>query len=243
MRSVFRARCVFALAALAASGALTGCATTRKEEPTPIIAAVSDFMPIESVSQLNLKSGRYPNLFSTLSQALWVNERVAQAKLDAESADGEPVSPMLAADGHTIASNYYVVEINLGSQFPDSSIAYDVVGLRTIDAYLLLPDGTRIWPAQRVLGSQASEQSAGALKSYGRTNIVVFPKSDVFTGAPTIPNGTTGVQLVLDGFSSEFYFEWAAAPAAGPPPAEPESGGLTFSGLFEKIRELSRMTQ
>lgn len=241
MRSVFRARCVFALVVFAA---VTGCKTTPRQESTPVVATYGDFQPVNSIAQLNLKSGRYPNLFSTNSQALWVDERVAQAKLDAESsAGGEPVGPMLAADGHAIASNYYVVEINLASQFPDSSIAYDVVGLRTIDAYLLLPDGTRIWPAQRVLGSQASEQSAGALKSYGRTNIIVFPKSDVFTGTPTIPNGTSGVQLVLDGFNSEFYFEWAAAPPAGPPPAEPESGGLTFSNLFGRIRELSRMTQ
>lgn len=238
MRSITCAR--LALAALAAA-AITGCKTTP-EEPTAPIVITGNFRPVESVSQLHLKSGRYPNLFSTLSQALWVDERVAQAKLDAEAASTE-VSPMLEADGETIAARYYVVEINLASQFPDTSIAYDVVGLRTIDVYLLLPDGTRIWPVQRVLGSTASEQSAGALKSYGRTNIVVFPRTDVFTGNATIPDGTTGVQLVLDGFSSEFSFEWAGVPSIDQPLAEPESGGLTFSVLFEKIRELSRMTQ
>jgi hypothetical protein len=67
---------------------------------------------------------------------------------------------------------------------------------------------------------------------------------DVLAGQPTIPAGATGVQLVLDGFNSRFHFEWAAAPSVSPPPAaEAENGGLTFSGLFEKIRELSRMTQ
>ena len=51
-------------------------------------------------------------------------------------------------------------------------------------------------------------------------------------------------QLVLDGFNSEFNFEWAFAPGADQTPiAAPEDGGLSFSDLFERLRELSRMTQ
>lgn len=221
-----------------------GCATTPKEEPEPTIIPVADLRPANAVSLLHLSSGRYPNLFSENSQALWVNEDVAQAKLNAEIAANGEVSEFIIADGATIAANYYIIEMNLGSHFPDASIAYDVVGLRTIDVYLRLPDGTRVFPVQRVMGSSAQETSAGALKSYARTNVVAFPKVDVLTGIPTIPGNASGVQLVLDGFNSEFNFEWAFVPGADQTPiAAPEDGGLTWSEIVERLRELSRMTQ
>jgi hypothetical protein len=222
-----------------------GCQTTPKpDEQATMTGPVEDFQPVHAVSALALSSGRYPNLFSTGSRALWVSEDVAHAKLEREQAGTGEISPMLAADGATIAANFYVIELNLVSQFPDASIAYDVVGLRTVDAYLLLPDGTRVWPVQRVLGSTAQERDAGAIKVFGRTNIVAFPKTDVLLGRPTIASGTPGVQLVLDGFNSTFHFEWAADPSAvQAAAAEPEAGGLTYSALIEKLRELSRMTQ
>ncbi len=236
--------CIQASISVAVLVCAAGCQTTPKEPPAPAAIPVADLRPVNPVSTLHLGAGRYPNLFSPESRALWVNEDVAQAKLDREVAATGEVSPMLAADGAAIAQNYYVIEMQLGSQFPDASIAYDVVGLRTIDVYLLLPDGTRVWPVQRVMGSHASESNAGALKAYGRTNIVAFPKMDVLTGLPTIPGDASGVQLVLDGFSSAFNFEWAFVPAVDTPPAEPaEGGGLKFSDLFESLRELSRMTQ
>lgn len=231
------------LTLIAATLIAAGCKTTPKPE-APVMALPHDFVPVAAVSQLHQTDGRYPNLFSTNSGALWVDAAVAQAKLQREESAGTDVSPLLESDAAAIASNYYVVEMNLASEFPDASIAYDVVGLRNVDLYLLLPDGTRVWPIQRVMGSTARETSAGALKAFGRTNIVAFPKRDVLTGQPTIPNGISGLQLVLDGFNSLFHFEWAAVPQDSPQPVTPaESGGLTFSGIFEKLRELSRMTQ
>ncbi len=225
---------------------LSACKTTPKPDPTaataPMIA--QDFVPIAALSPLHLDSGRYPNLFAPGSYAVWVSDAVATTKLNIEKKSGTPISETLAADAELVAKNYYVVELDLDSAFPDSSIAYDVVGLRSVDVYLTLPDGTRVWPVQRVLGATARDQQEGALKRYGRTNIVVFPKTDVLSGTPTLPLGVTGLRLTLDGFNSIFHFEWAAAPSLSNQPVPPqEAGGLSWSGLFGKLRELSRLTQ
>jgi hypothetical protein len=224
---------------------LFGCKTTPKPDPAasaPVVA--QDFAPVSALSPLHLDSGRYPNLFAPGSYAVWVTDAVAVTKLQLEQKSGAPISETLAADAELVAKNYYVVEVNIESAFPDASIAYDVVGLRSVDVYLTLPDGTRVWPVQRVLGATARDQQEGALKHYGRTNIVVFPKTDVLSGTPTVPNGVTGLRLTLDGFNSIFHFEWAAAPSLSSPPVAPqEAGGLTWSGLYGKLRELSRMTQ
>lgn len=232
------------IAALAAL-ALAGCATTPKPEPvttTPIVAG--DFMPVSPAAPVQLDTGRYPNLFAPTSYAVWVTNGVAATKMQQEQAAGAEISPMLAADAETINANFYVVEVNLESAFPDASIAYDVVGLRAIDAYLTLADGTTVYPAQRIMATTAAETQEGALRRYGRTNLIAFPKVDVLSGAPTIPAGTTGLRLTLDGFNSVFSFAWAAAPSisSAPVPAD-QSGGMSWSALYTKLRELSRMTQ
>jgi len=234
---------VFA-AALAAL-ALSACQTTPKPEPVATVpVAAGDFVPVEPAAAVQLDSGRYPNLFAPTSYAVWITNGVAEAKLQREQAGGAEISPMLAADAATINANFYVIEVNLESAFPDASIAYDVVGMRAIDAYLTLPDGTTVHPAQRVMATTAGETEEGALRRYGRTNLIIFPKVDVLSGAPTIPGGTTGLRLTLDGFNSIFHFAWTATPdaTATPVPAE-QSGGMTWSSLYTKLRELSRMTQ
>ncbi len=222
-----------------------GCQTTPKPDPNAAApVAAGDFAPVAARSVIRQESGRYPNLFAPNSYAVWVTEAVAQAKLQREQQSGAEISDTLQTDAQLIAQNYYVIEIALDSAFPDGSIAYDVVGLRTIDAYLTLPDGSRVWPVQRVLGASARENQEGALRRFGRTNVVVFPKTDVLSGTPTIPAGATGLRLTLDGFNSVFTFEWAAAPSLSSAPASPEdSGGLSWTALYGKLRELSRMTQ
>ncbi len=224
---------------------LAGCQSTRKPDPeitAPVVAG--DFAPVAALSLLRNESGRYPNLFAPSSYALWITDSVALAKYQREQQSGAAMSESLQADAQLIAQNYYVIEINLDSAFPDGSIAYDVVGLRSVDAYLTLPDGSRLWPVQRVLGTSAREGQDGTLRRFGRTNIVVFPKIDVLSGTPTIPASATGLRLTLDGFNSIFTFEWAAAPSLSSAPIAPQdAGGLDWSSLYGKLRELSRLTQ
>jgi len=230
------------LAALAVT-ALAGCQSTPKQEENFAPVTAGDFAPVAAISAVHHESGRYPNLYAPNSYAIWVTDSVALAKLQAEQRSGAAISESLQADAQMIAQNYYVVEVNLDSVFPDGSIAYDVVGLRSIDVYLTLPDGTRLWPVQRVLGTTARESMDGALRRFGRTNIVVFPKSDVLSGLPTIPGNATGLRLTLDGFSSVFSFEWAAAPSLASAPAPEQAGGMSWSNLYGKLRELSRISQ
>lgn len=233
------------VAVVLAAFALSACQTTKKPDETATVpVAVGDFVPASPAAAVQLESGRYPNLFAPTSYAVWITSGVAEAKLKREQALGGEISPMLAADASTINANFYVIEVNLESAFPDSSIAYDVVGMRAIDAYLTLPDGTTVYPAQRVMATTAGETEEGTLRRYGRTNLIVFPKTDVLSGAPTIPGGTQGLRLTLDGFNSIFHFEWTAGPDSATAPVLPEqSGGMTWSSLYEKIRELSRLTQ
>ena len=54
----------------------------------------------------------------------------------------------------------------------------------------------------------------------------------------------TGLRLTLDGFNSTFSFEWAAAPSLSNAPVPPQqAGALSWSNLYGKLRELSRLTQ
>lgn len=209
------------------------------------------FRPESNISQMYLDKGRYPNLYSPTSYAVWVDRNVAAAKLLKDQQQGIRVSSSLASDAEFIEMNYIVVECRLESIFPDASIAYDVIGMRNIDTYLITKDGVRIRPIQTILGSHADEEPRGALRHYGRTNVLVFPKTDVITGRTMLEQDVPGVRLVIDGFNSTYYFEWIAAPrfdAEGnpiPPQAQrPGSAGkLGFSALYSKLQVLAHKFQ
>ncbi len=171
-----------------------------------------------------------------------MSEGVAVAKLQRDQQAGVTISPMLAADAEFIAENYYVIELHLESLFPDASIAYDVVGLRNMEVYLSLPDGGRSMPIQRILGTQAREQQQGALKQFGRTNIVVFPKQEVLLGQATVPADAEAVRLVIQGFNTTFSFAWAAATEPRAVSIQ-QAGPMTFTGLYEKLRDLAHKFQ
>ncbi len=239
------------VAVLAATLILSACQSRGpKEEDTPVIAPEAlAFRPESSLSLMHLDEGRYPNLFSPGSYALWVDQGVAQAKLQKDLQEGVAADAGLAEDAEFVLENYIVFECRLESIFPDASIAYDVIGLRNMDVYLVTPDSVRVRPIQTVLGTHADEKPQGALREFGRTNLLVFPKEDVLSGAPTIPDDAQGVRLIVDGFNSAFYFEWAKAPLVddeGQPIVIPEpepslAGRLGFSAFYTKLRVLAHM--
>ena len=84
---------------------------------------------------------------------------------------------------------------------------------------LLLPDGTKVPPLQRVIDGSVDEEQRGALTLFRRANVLVFPKTDLFTGAPTIPPASTSIRLVLEGHGSPFFFQWPAKPVPVEEPA------------------------
>ena len=236
-------------AALTLALILPACQTRGpKNEDTPVLPPEAlVFRPESSLSLIHLDEGRYPNLYSPGSYALWVDEGVARAKLLKDQEAGLALSEGLAEDADFILDNYIVFECRLESLFPDASIAYDVIGLRNIDVYLVTPSGMRVRSIQTILGTHADETPQGALKQFGRTNLLVFPKEDILTGEPTILDDAQGIRLIIDGFNSAFYFEWSKAPlvdAEGepiviPPPEPSLAGRLGFSSFYSKLRVLA----
>ena len=238
-----------ACAALAIALILPACQTRGpKDDDAPVIPpGALVFRPESSLSLIHLDQGRYPNLFSSGSYALWVDESVARAKLLKDEKAGIASSEALAEDADFVLANYIVFECRLESIFPDASIAYDVIGLRNIDVYLLTPDGMRVHPIQTLLGTHADEAPLGTLKQFGRTTLLVFPKEDVLSGEQTISDEAPGVRLIIDGFNSAFYFEWSKAPLVDadgqpiviPPPEKTLAGKLGFASFYSKLRVLA----
>jgi hypothetical protein len=128
------------------------------------------------------------------------------------------------------------------------SVAYDAVGFRNVELTLMTPDGRRLRPVQTVLDTQLVEEQVGALKRFRRTNLVIFPRHDLWVGTPTVDPSYPAVRLALEGHSSKFYFEWLQGP-------QEQEGGfqwptkeqalfaarLGYTQLFERIRVLSHM--
>lgn len=190
---------------------VAGCKTTNraKSEPaTPAKPVQIKFEPATSTVELQAGNVRYPNLFGPDSYAVWVGpEVVALKKQQAEEA-GETIGPKLEETARIVSEQYVLIECHVESAFADSSIAYDAAGFRGIDVYLLMPDGRRVRPIQTVIASSAQEESQGALKKFARTNLIVFPQRDFWAEKPIFDAASPSVRLVLEGYNSQFFFEW-----------------------------------
>lgn len=206
-----------------------------------------EFRPLTFVSTINLEKGRYPDLFSKDSYAVWVDPEVAALKRSEAVAAGEEIDPNLEAEAAQITRKFLVIECHLDSVFSDMSIAYDAVGFRNLDLFLLTPDGRSIRPVQTVIDTNLVEEQSGALKRFQRTNIVIFPRQDLWVGKPTVDPSYPSVRLALQGHESTFYFEWTQAPR---PEGEPKfqwpnkeqalfAARLGYTQLFTRIRMLS----
>ena len=243
----------------AALSLLTACSTSPKPNPdldivleSPPLDSTETFRPATPDSAIHLKEGRYPNLFSPDSYAVWVNEDVIALKRAQAVEAGEEVDDQMDVTLALVDANYIVFECHVESAFPDSSIAYDMVGLRNVDVYLETPDGSRVRPIQRILGGTATDEPVDALTKFGRTNILVFAKRDILIRQPAIMPNAEGVRLVFAGFNSAFYFEWTAAPVILPEGEKPDSwrskpseiyqaGKVRFSELYQRLRVLAHM--
>ena len=214
--------------------------------------AVIEFQPLTYHSTIHAGEGRYTNLFGPESFALWVSDDVAALKRRKAESEGEEIDTALANSVAAIGENFLVFECHLESIFPDASVAYDAVGLRNMDIYLLTPGGVRIRPIQRILSGAAEEEQRQALRLFRRTLIVVFPKSDLIGGSPSIADRAPAVRLMVEGFNSEFYFEWPAAPIRQTEPqrkrpwlptaAESKDAvKLGFTELYTRLRSVGRL--
>ena len=198
---------------------LVGCQTKRgnlAEPVSPPPPTMVPFIPVQYASHIKLGEGRYPDLFSPESNAVWVAPEVRTLKIEAAQAAGDPVEPELMEAAQIMDDRYVVIECTVVSDFADMSIAYDVVEFRGVRPYMETGSGVRVEPVQVAIGTPVREEQRGALKAFSRTNILVFPKFAA-GGAATLPSGES-VRLVLEGFNSIFYFPWLPEPLSDVPP-------------------------
>lgn len=199
--------CLAAICLVSCQTARTPPADVELVPPPP----PPEFTPTSFLSGLCFERGAYPELFSAESRALWVGSDISALRRSKAVENGEAVDPKLDAAAARIAEDYLIIEADIVSVFGDMSIAYDVVGFRGITAYLLTAEGGRVPPIQTVLGTSATEEQREALKLFRRTNLIVFPKRDLWRGTPTLGPDTPAVRLVLEGYDSVFYFPWTGS--------------------------------
>lgn len=207
--------------------------------------AYTEFEPGSYVAPIQHVEGRYGNLFTPDSFAVWVGPKVAALKEADAQRRGEAISDILARQVTDVSANYLVVECHLSSQFEDMSFAYDSVGFRGFDVYLELPDGQRVWPVQTLIGSPVHEEQVGTLRRFSRVNVLVFPRRTL-GGTPVVDASTGAVYLNLAGAAGSYRFEWAALPPGELAEWTPNHDEfqrmvrLTFSELYEELRRLGQ---
>ncbi len=163
------------------------------------------FQPSQSVSMMKYGSGNYVNLFSAESYAVWVDQEIMDLK---RQEAGEQTPERLSDDAMAISEDFIILECHVASEFNDMSVAYDVVRNRGVDVYLLAPDGKKVAPLQMQTLGGIDEESVDALKRFGATHIAIFPRENLWVGAPTVPPGAASVRLVFETHNSAFYFDW-----------------------------------
>lgn len=224
-------------------GAVVGfasCKTTGKTDKDGMTVA---FQPAGPLAQLHVDKASYNSLFSARSYALWVGPEVTRQRRDEALNTGETVLAEADAAAPEIDENFLVLECHIESVFEDMSIGYDVVGFRGIQVYLEAPDGSKIPPAQVIMGSQLEEKPQGALKIFRRTNLVVFPRKTLNLTASLSREKKPAARLVLEGYNSKFYFEWRSdVPGQESSPLiSPEfrqAAKMRYTEYYTKMREL-----
>jgi hypothetical protein len=210
-----------AFLALLATLPFGGCKTTGTDGVDVPPAATILFVPQVRRAVIQSGEGRYPNLFTTASYAVWGPVAGEPAPTTAPDIDTDPADAVMEskpesvpvpADIEAARAGGLTVECHLESEFPDRSIAYDAVGLRGMAIYLELPDGTQIQPAQKTLDSNLVEVPVGALRRYGRKLTLYFSDSQFMVENPAANPEVPGVRLVMNGLESQFFFEWPATP-------------------------------
>jgi len=199
---------VLGVMALTLVGACKTVPPPLEPEPDVELRVKRQFQPSQTVSMMKYGVGNYINLFSTESYAVWVDQEIMDLKRQESIAAGEQPPSRLQDDAATISEDFIILECYVASEFNDMSIAYDVVRNRGVDIYLLAPDGTKVAPLQMQTLGAIEEETVGALRRFGATHVAIFPRENLWVGAPTVPPGAARVRLVFETHNSAFYFDW-----------------------------------
>lgn len=179
---------------------------------------------------------RYRLLYAPESHAIWITDEVNAMKLDSDLSQGIAIDDDVRAMAEMADTRFIVIECRLESAFADSSVAYDVVGLRNVEVYVETPAGERVYPVQRIMAPHADETPQDALIRFGRTTVLVFPKYDMLSGGVSPLSGAPALRLVLEGFHSRFYFEWQHAGDAAMVEMSEVGSGVSGSSALDAVR-------
>jgi hypothetical protein len=206
-----------AFLAFAVGASFVSCKTGKDDKLKPAPVIVKEFIPATFIAGIQAQEGPYPNLFAPDSYAVWVGSDVTRLRAQNALKRGESLDPRMDAALARINENYLVFECNLASIMPDMSIAYDAVGMRGMNVYLMSPDGRKTPPVQTSIGSTAGEELRGALRRYSRTNVLVFEKKDLWFDKAAVKMDAPSARLVIEGLGTTFRFEWPTALAPNEP--------------------------
>jgi len=189
-----------ALLVLALAAALVGCQTTGGEgasERPPRRGTDYPFEPASTTACLTFEGGSYPTLFEAGTPGRWIQPG---AGVEAGS---------MAEQAQQMTGSFHVFQLQLRSAFADSSIAYDVTGLRGVSVVLRAPDGTEVPSARTVLDPNLTETALGALPVYSRTVYLLFPKVPLSAVVPYEGQAYRPLQIILRGYDSIFTYSFA----------------------------------
>ncbi len=243
----FPARAITATLLTMLALSLTACQTAAppaapSTQETPPI----EFRPAAVSSRIHFAQGNYPALFAPTSYALWVDESVTELRRTAAEDTGEPVDPAMVVEAERISRDYVIIECHMDSAFADMSIAYDVVGCRGLTLYLSTPDGRKVFPIQTQIDPTLTEEQHQALKLFSRTNLIIFPRRDIWLNQPLVSGKAPSVRLVLEAHNSKFYYEWPGSvpdlPQTGLSMADAKAVMKTkFKDFHARVRRLAHV--
>ena len=213
-----------------------GCRTPRAPGGPPIEQTA--FRPASFFAPIHFEEGRYPHLYSDRSYAVWVAPEVVAYKRDVAAAANGPVVDENQMDAFALAERFVVVECHTESAFADMGIAYDVVKFRQMTVYLETPAGEIVRPVQVLIDDHCDEVPERALRAFRRTNLLVFPKEDLWMPRRTGKGEPAYARLVIEGRGVRFAFEWEHVPLEEPydwVPTRREAQHLTVMGYRELV--------
>ncbi|MFC1734564.1 hypothetical protein ACFL1X_00500 [Candidatus Hydrogenedentota bacterium] len=167
------------------------------------------------------RTSAYPELFSSISQALCLTPRILRERAEAEAiALPEPSSETPETTGDDTLRNFHdrfiAFELHTVSNFADAGIASEMVKLSEVDIFLVDGKGRMYAPVRMVIGP-VEEDFVGALRRFSRTNLLVFLRDNPLTKKPLFEPDTTWTRLELHAFESRFFFDWSLVSTQIPP--------------------------
>lgn len=203
--------------------ALVGCQTDTGVVRGGVVEPTIAFQPEDVVDDatapiLAQPGARHPDLFSAESFAVFLNQGLLLARLEADARAYRYPKDQVAAERRRItklAGEFVICELHLVSKFGDLGMANDAVSLRNVRATLSDDTGRTTAPAAIQSGGSEEIQYPDST-TVMRIMLVFFPRVLFPDEPPLIQSTTQRLRLFLTGEGSTFAAEWALNPTFQP---------------------------